>query len=126
MSVNQDFSVQLVRMKSSFTEGFTEVMGGRTLKTNLVKYGCKSKSQKVKVASMKTFAAIAQAHGKTDDYLEEILPFIEATSDEQNNDLIFNCLEILKQAFKNTEPEKVSVTAQNQSQRISAYLKTLM
>jgi hypothetical protein len=59
VSSNQDFDIVLTRMKSSFAEGFTDVMGGKTLKANLVKYGCKSKSQKVKVAAMKTFAVIA-------------------------------------------------------------------
>jgi len=75
---------------------------------------------------MKTFAEIAVAMGKTDDYLGDILVFIENSVNEGNNDLLINSLDILKQAFKHTSKERVSIVAQQESQRLSKFLNTAM
>ena len=89
----------------------------------IIKYGLKSKNVKVKIMGMKTFAEIAYHYRKSiDHFLEAILPFIESSSTENSNDLIQNSLEILKQAFRHSEPKNLSEVAQTNASRFCKFL----
>ena len=71
---------------------------------------------------MKTFAELATMQESLEKFLGQVIPHIEATIAENNNDLITHSLAILKQAFRNTEPQEVSLTAQSESSTINNFL----
>ena len=84
---------------------------------------------------MKTFSELSVLQGTAsggigvnsiDQYLEEIVPFISKSIEENNNDLIFHSLAILKHVFRNTEPNMVSVTATQQAKLISQFLNSAL
>ena len=115
-----------MKVKTQLQESFGTLISGSGITDNMIKYGCKSKVQKVKVAAMKTYVVIAQSHRDTEDFLPELLDYIVETADDQNNDLISTCLEILMLSFRVVSFDKVSVTAANEAGKITKYLSTLM
>ena len=93
----------------------------------IIKHGLKSKNVKIKVSGMKTFAEIAFHYRKSiDDFLGQILPYIEGSVSENSNDLIQNSLDILKQAFRHSNPNKVSEVAKSEASRFSRFLTQVM
>lgn len=60
----------------------------------------KSKNIKVKVATMKTYADLSNLK-ETPQFLSQIMPYIQSSVKESNNDLIIHSLAVLKQAFRN-------------------------
>lgn len=88
---------------------------------NLVKQ-LKSKNIKVKVQAMKTFAQLSVMEESHEKFLRLVIPYIQASISEANNDMIVYSLQILKEAFKYDEPQKVSITAQEQSEAIGQFL----
>jgi hypothetical protein len=88
---------------------------------NLIKQ-LKSKNIKVKVEVMKTFGELVMMEESHERCLVSLAPFIQNTINEGNNDMITYSLAILKQAFRYSEPERISVTAQNDSEGFGKFL----
>lgn len=109
-----DREIQLKKhMSSNHPSDFImESVKDNKVTSALIKHGLKSKNTKVKNMGMKTFAEIAYHYRKSiDSFLEQIIPFIEGSTVENSNDFIQNSLDILKQAFRHTDPTKVSEVA---------------
>lgn len=70
---------------------------------NLVKQ-LKSKNIKVKVQAMKSFAQLSVMEESHEKFLSLVIPYIQASISEANNDMIVYSLLILKEAFKYDEP----------------------
>lgn len=119
MAVKKDFSIALKKMKSD-REELGEALLSSIVK-NLIKQ-LKSKNIKIKVEVMKTFVELAQMEESHEKYLSSLAPHIQGSINEGNNDMISYSLAILKQAFRYTEAEKISVTAQNDSEGFGKFL----
>jgi hypothetical protein len=55
-----------------------------------------------------------------------LIPFITSSIEENNNDLISYSLAVLKQAFRNTEPNMVSISASQHAEPISKFLNSVL
>lgn len=115
----KDFSIALRKMKSD-REELGEALLSSIIR-NLIKQ-LKSKNIKVKIEVMKTFVELAQMEESHEKYLASLAPYIQGSIAEGNNDMISYSLAILKQAFRYSEPDKISVTAQSGSEGFGNYL----
>jgi len=83
----------------------------------------KTKNIKVKVAVMKTFSVLAMVlQDKLEKYLPQIIPNIEQSIHENNNDLLTFSLSILQYTFRISESGGYSKTAQTSCELISKIL----
>jgi len=71
---------------------------------------------------MKTFSVLASMQTTLEQFLSQIIPHIRSSIQEANNDLVTHSLAILKQAFRNSDPQALSDTAQAESSSISQFL----
>lgn len=73
---------------------------------------------------MKTFSVLAMLmpQDKLEQHLSSIIDQIVRSASEKNNDLLQNSLAIMKTAFRNTDPQKTSFTAQKEAVRIARFL----
>lgn len=84
--------------------------------TNLLKQYKKTKNLKIKVEIMRTFEILAPMMDTSfEKHFGEILPYVCSSIEESNNDLVLYSLQILKHAFRNTDPRLVSKIAQDKS-----------
>lgn len=82
-----------------------------------------AKNVAVKGEVMKSLAEFAHVNGeKLEENFSKILPYIDASVEENNNDMISQSLVILKNVCRNDEPIMLSQKAQENSQRIAVFL----
>ena len=95
-----------MRKERSYTEQISDIYP--QIIGNLLKQQA-SKSVKVRIGVMKTLSVLACIlHQNLEEHLELIFPFIESSIRENNNDLITYSLNIMKYAFKNSDPLELS------------------
>ena len=83
-----------------------------------------TKNLKVKVEITATLSILAPLmEDQLENYLSQILPHIEQSVNENNNDLLLYSLAILKYAFSR---KAFSITAQKESQKIAKFLLATM
>ena len=83
-----------------------------------------TKNLKVKVEITNTLSILAPLmEDQLENYLSQILPHIEQSVNENNNDLLLYSLAILKYAFSR---KTFSITAQKESQKIAKFLIATM
>lgn len=71
----------------------------------------KSKNLAVRVEIMKALSIFAYVlPGGLEENLEKILPYIDASIEEGNNDMILHSLMTLRYAFRNEDPMELSIT----------------
>jgi len=75
-----------------------------------------SKNVAVRGEIMKSIAEFAHVNNeKLEANFDKILPFIEASVEENNNDMITNSLVILKNVFRNNDPIFLSLKTKEHS-----------
>jgi hypothetical protein len=75
---------------------------------------------------MKTFAELSTMADLLEQYLGQITSFIQNSINEGNNDLLTYSLAILKQAFRNSDPQMVSITAQQEHEGLGRFLNAAL